>query len=138
MTKIFLDTNIWLRYFLKDNDQYYFVQKLIEAIEEGNFLPYTSGIVFLELAYVLERTYKLPHKKVCEHLEAVSEIRNLTILDSLETKKVLKTFNLVNVKYADCLIAAQIPEDMLLVSFDRDFTKFPALKLTVPKDLLQK
>lgn len=48
MTKIFLDTNVWLRFFLYDNDQFASVEKLITAIEEGKFLPSEKPTVFLK------------------------------------------------------------------------------------------
>ena len=60
--KVFLDTNIWLRFILKDSKkQFLDTKKFIEQIEEGKFRAYTSAIVFLEINFVLSKIYKITY-----------------------------------------------------------------------------
>lgn len=136
MTKIFLDTNVWLRFFLHDNDQFASVEKLITAIEEGKFLPYTSSIVFLELVFVLGKTYGLPKEKVANYLEAIRETRNLTLIEKTNTKKALGLFAKHSVKFSDCLIASQISTNMVLVTFDQEFLKMKSIKSKAPEEII--
>lgn len=136
MTKIFLDTNIWLRFFLQDNEQFASVEKLITAVEEGKFLPYTSSIVFLELVFVLGKTYDLSKEKVKDYLEAILETRNLTLIEKTNTKKSLSFFAKYNVKFSDCLIASQIPTGVTLVSFDQEFLKIRDINTKTPEQII--
>lgn len=136
MTKIFLDTNVWLRYFLKDNKQFEPVNKLINLVEEGNFLPYISSIVILEIAFVLGRTYKMARREVLKYLRAVLETRNLTVLENTDSKVAIDYFSKLNVKFSDCLLASQITKDIIFVSFDQDFLKFKGLITKTPADVL--
>lgn len=135
MRKIFIDTNVWLRFFLRDNDQYASVKKLVELVEEGKFLPYISPIVLLELTFVLGKTYKLPKEKLNSYVQAILDIRNLTIIEKTDTKRAIKWYEEINIKFTDCLIASQMKEDMVLVSFDREFLKIKPIKLKSPEEL---
>lgn len=136
MTKIFLDTNVWLRFFLQDNDQFASVEKLITAIEAGKFLPYTSSIIFLELVFVLSKTYGLSKEKVNDYLDAILETRNITLIEKTNTKKSLNFFAKYNVKFSDCLIASQIPTGITLVSFDQEFLKIKGINTKTPEQII--
>ena len=132
MTKIFLDTNVWLRFFLKDNDQYESVYELISRIEEGKFLSYTSNIVILEIIFVLEKMYSLPVSQIFVYLEAVRQVRNITLIEKTNTSLALRYLKEYGLKYADCLIASQLARGMTLVSFDKEFLKIKELTVKTP------
>ncbi|MEK7127468.1 MAG: PIN domain-containing protein [Patescibacteria group bacterium] len=136
MRKIFLDSNIWLRFFLKDNDQFESTQKLIVATEEGRFKPYSSAIILLEVAYVLKSVYKLPAEKIIEMLDSICELRNVTIIEKTNSKMALKFMEKFNIKYSDCLIASQVKKDIILVTFDREFSKIKGLNCQTPSQIL--
>lgn len=136
MTKIFLDSNVWIRYFLRDNNQFEEVKNLITAIEEGKFSPYTSAIVLLEICFVLQRYYKYPKNNLESYLRAVLKLRNLTLIEKTDTDKALLYFHEHNIKFSDCLIASQIPKDMTLVTFDKEFDKIRGLSSKAPAKLL--
>ncbi len=138
MTKLFLDSNIWLRYFLKDNDEFEKVEKLLTVIEEGRFLPYISPIVLLEVIYVLQITYKLPKEDIEKYVSAIIEVRNLVIINKFDTKKALSYFYETHIKFGDCLIASQIAPKMILVTFDKELSKIKAVKTLTPAQLLVK
>ncbi len=129
MTKIFLDSNIWLRYFLKDNNQFESVEKLLNSIEEGKYLPYTSSIVLMEIAFVLSRLYKKLNKEIITCLEAILETRNITILEETDSKIAFSYYKELGIKFSDCLIASQIPKDMIFITYDSDFPKIKSLSL---------
>ncbi len=134
MTKLFLDTNIWLRFFLKDNDQFQDVSQLITQIEEGKFLPYTSSVVFLEIVFVLQKIYHLGQTKIITCLQSILEVRNLTLIDKTDTKKALEYFRKYGIKYSDCLIASQIVPKMTLVTYDKELSKIKMIETSSPAD----
>ena len=76
-----IDTNIILRYLLKDNEQQ--AEKAVEVISTG---AYTTAEVIAEAVYVLSRVYKIPR-------EEVSWMIHCVLLD-------VKVENLKSLRYA--------------------------------------
>lgn len=138
MTKLFLDTNVFLRFFLKDDEnQYQTVCRLFTRIEEGRFRPYTSSIVFLELNYVVRRIYKLPIDEVLDYIEAVKKMRGMTVVDKTDTDNAINLYRKYKIKLGDCFIASQIPKEAILLSYDADFKKVKEIKSQTPEEILQ-
>lgn len=53
--KLLLDTNVLLRFYLRDVEkQYQETIELINQIESGEYRAYTSNIVLLEMVYALQ------------------------------------------------------------------------------------
>lgn len=49
----------------------------------------------------------------------------------------LELFSQVNIKLANCLIAAQLPKNTLLCSFDQEFKKVKGLQTLTPGRVLE-
>lgn len=138
MKKLFLDTNIFLRFFLRDDEsQYQNVCKLFAKIEEGNFKPYTSSIVFLELNYVVRNIYKLPIEEALNYINAVREMRGMTVVDKTDTDKAISLYKKYKIKLGDCFIVSQLPKETVLLSYDADFRKIKEIKSQTPGEILQ-
>lgn len=137
MTQIFIDTNIFLRYLVDDRSlQHKESIALIEACESGKFRPYTSSVVISELIFVLTKLYKLPKKEVVVSLDKLLLIRNLTLIDKTNTPAALAFYRKFNVKFGDCLIASQIPAKAVLITYDKDFSKFKLEVSATPTEIL--
>lgn len=137
MKKLFLDSNLWLRFFLKDNEeQYSTVNKLLSFAEESVFRPYTSSLVFLEINFVLARIYHLSIKKILEYFKAIQQLRNITILESTDLAKALNYYKKYQIKFSDCLIASQVGKGKVLISFDKELKKILEIKTLEPKDFI--
>lgn len=134
--KIFLDTNVLLRLFLEDNQQAEICKKLISQVEEGAFSVYTSSIVFLEMSYVLKSVYKIPYEEIIKILDSVFEIRGLTVIEKTNTRLSMKIYKKYKIKFTDCLIASQLPEDTYLISFDKELSKIKEIKVKTPGQIL--
>lgn len=133
--KVFLDTNFLLRYYLKDNpEQFETCKNLILQIEEGKFKVYTSALVFLEISYVLKSVYKFPLSDIIDVLDSIFTIRGITIIDKTNTKIALQFYKKYKIKFTDCLIASQLPKDIILVSFDEELSKIKDIVVKKPKD----
>lgn len=135
--KLFLDTNFLLRYFLQDEkNQFGACKNLILRLEEGEFQAYTSSIVFLEMSYVLKSVYGLPFLEIIDILDAVGSIRGITVLDKTDIKKALKYFKKYKIKFSNCLIASQLPQKSVLISFDLELSKIKELTVKQPQDII--
>jgi len=135
--KIFIDTNIWLRFLVADNEPMFKdALKLIEALESGNFRSYTSTIVLLELNYTLRTFYKLPKRSVIEDIKKLTATRNISVIEKTNFKKALEYYVKYNIKLGDCIIASQLPVNTVLCSFDEDFQKIEGVSAMSPRELL--
>lgn len=69
---IFVDTNYFLRFFLKDIEtQYKDAEALFEKSALGKIQLFTSVIVFFEIDWVLSSFYKISKEKVIVILEKI-------------------------------------------------------------------
>lgn len=138
MTKIFIDTNIFI-YFLdkskskKHND----CSSLFRLIESGKINPYTSNIVFMELVYILVKHYKQSKKAAAKTLLTLAEMRNLSIIEKSNSFLAINYFRDYNTKFGDCLIATQIPSDTTIITYDKEFSRFPNLTTMTAATILE-
>lgn len=138
MKKFLLDTNVWLRYFLKDEpEQYKWARKIILLTEEGKFLPYISVITFLEIHYLLLKNYDLSFGKWKKVAEAILEVRNLVVVDRTDLVSGLENHFETKIKLADYLIASGLPKGGVLVSWDKDFAKMRGVNFLSPEQAVK-
>ena len=137
MKKLFLDTNIFLRFFLRDNEsQYQNVCRLFAKIEKGAFKPYTSSIVFLELNYVIRTIYKLPIDEVLGYIDAVKKMRGMIAIEKTDSGNAISIYKKHKIKLGDCFIATQLPKGTILLSYDADFKKVKEIQSQTPDEIL--
>lgn len=133
--KVFIDSNIWLRFILADQKKAYLqCRSFLEMVELGKLKPYTSFLVLLEVYYVLTAIYKIKQKLVCQDLLTILSTRNLVLLETTFFKKALALHQKTAIKLADCLIASQIPLNAVLVTYDADFKKIKELSVKSPEE----
>ena len=135
--KVFIDTNVWLRFILKDEkEQFVWSKKLIEQIEEGRFKPYTSAIVFLEINFVLAKLYKITFSKIDKIIKGILATRNLIVVDKTDFKKTFVWHKKYKIKLSDCLIASSLPKGCCLITWDRELKKIKLLQVCSPQQLM--
>lgn len=134
--KLFLDTNIWLRYFIKTNqDQYSHSLKLILQAEQGKTKLYTSTVVLMEINYVARRIYQIPKDQIIIWFKAIQKVRNITIIEKTNFDLALSFYQKYNIKLADCIIASQLPKNTILISFDGELSKIKEITVKNPQDI---
>lgn len=135
MTKVFIETSVFMRFLTADDPQKFRdCVALFEKVEEGEIRrPYTSNIVILEILFLLTKLYKFPKTKVLSDIGKILNLRNLTLIEKTDTKMALNLFGKFNIKYADCLIVSQIPQSATLLTYDEDFKKLKDLKTANPR-----
>lgn len=138
MTKrYFLDTNVFLRFFLVDSSQSPACAQLIQLVEEGKLLVATSSIVLLELHYVLKKIYGFSEVELQTLMEMVLSIRNMQLCESLDFRQGLEWHHEYRAKLPDCLIASQVPPKAVFVSYDKDFDRLSWLKRLTPEVVIK-
>ncbi len=138
MKKIFLDSNIFLRFFVPDNEaMHHECVKLFERIDQGAYRLYTSPIVFLECYFMLTRHYAFSVFKVQNALMEIASMRNMTIVSAINTPHALTLWQKTGMKFADCLIATQVRKDMVLCTYDSEFKKISSLDVATPEQVIK-
>lgn len=119
--KLFLDTNVWLRYLIADNDtQYQTARKILQLNEEHTIQICTSTFVLSEIVYVASSFYDIDRKEITNDIQTIREIKNISIIEHTNIAKTLDLYsNSGNTKWSDCIIAAQVPNKYILCSFDK-------------------
>ena len=136
--KIFLDSNIFLRFLVpEDSKSFQGCQQIFERIAQGTIFPYTSDIVITEVIFTLIRTYKFAKTEIIKDVLLVFELRNMVVIEKTDTKKAFGYYKQLNIKFGDCLIATQIPQGVIICTYDQEFEKIPGIKTTTPTKLLQ-
>ena len=128
---IFLDTNIILRFILKDHPAYSPKAKaIIEKVDKGEAKVYISWPTILEVVFVLQNSIKLPKKEITKKLLPIFHSENV----NLEQKSLLDTIFAYyvdkNISLTDAYNAALMQKKKVkqIYSFDSDFDKFSQIK----------
>jgi len=134
--RIFLDTSVIIRFLTADDaGKYEDCRVLFEMIERGVFFPYSANIVIMETIFVLTKLYKFPKDRVVKAMRSIFSMRNLTIIEKTNSAKAIGLFAAKNVSFGDCMIAAQLPVGVRLVTYDADFSHL-AISSVTPSALL--
>ncbi len=115
-----VDTNVLLRYFMRDGGT-----KALEAKEiiEKQQDIYIDDFVVFETVFVLIRDYQKSRKQSCEVMGYLLERDNI-VYESGLASVYLRLFYEENLDFADCyLISLAIKKDQLLKTFDKKMQK---------------
>lgn len=137
--KVFIDTNVWLRFLVADQkEKYQACKRLIALNEEGKLRVYTSTVVLLEVIYTLTSFYRISKKEMVKDIKTILSSRNLTLVEKTDFRKALSCFSKHNIKLADCLIATQLPKQTILCTYDKDFEKLKTIVNQTPDQIIKK
>jgi predicted nucleic acid-binding protein len=137
MTARFLDTNILLRHLLNDDP----VKSpacfaLIQAIEQGEVLAWTSHLVIAEMVFVLssKKTYNLSRPEVRDRLLPLINLPNLKIPQKRLFSHIFQLYTTLPIDYIDCYHAALLEgqEGSELYSYDSHFDQIKSLQRLEP------
>ena len=125
MKKLFVDTNIFLRFILKDNlRQAEKVKDLFKAAEGKKVVLKTNVLVIAEFAWTLKSFYKFSKKKICNRIKKILQLDFIQIDEKDSVLEAINIFEKKNVDFIDCLNFVFAKDRQLkIASFDRDFDK---------------
>lgn len=100
---IFVDTNYFLRFLLKDIEkQHLKAKELFLKGAEGQLKLFTSLVVIFEIYWVLTSFYQKKKEKVVKVLEEIFDLEFVEIENKEILKKALKLYKKTNLDLEDC------------------------------------
>jgi predicted nucleic-acid-binding protein len=123
---IFLDTNIFIRYFeQEDKDKSDDAERLIHKIVSGEIACFTNTMVIAEIVWVLEKYYDWEKPEVCDNIEFILNTPNIRIKDRKILQSAVKTYRELNIDFIDSYNYAYIKANNSseIYSYDIHFDK---------------
>jgi len=106
MRKYFVDSNVFLRFYSKDDEkQKRQARAIFLKAREKEIELYCGPPVFFEVAWVLSSTYGLSRDKILEILETMLYTPNLRVLDEEIVRNAIELARITKQGFADSYIA---------------------------------
>ncbi len=124
MEKVFIDTNIFLRYLTKDDPtKYGRCREIFKKAMEGELSLFTSEMVIAELIWTLLSYYKVAKADVIEKVSIIISSQNLHISNRDLIADSLVLYGQKNVDYVGAYNAVFMKSHGLekIYSYDEDF-----------------
>ncbi|MDR3255316.1 MAG: PIN domain-containing protein [Synergistaceae bacterium] len=107
MERYFVDSNIFLRYYSKDDEvQSAAAEAFFLRAKRGEIELFCGPPVFFETGWVLKTFYKLPDSYILDILESMLSIPNLTVFDVEYVTSAISIARQNSIGFADSYIAA--------------------------------
>jgi len=124
--KVYLiDTNIFLRYLVKDNQaQAQKINQLFLTAKQNQVKLITTTFIMNEMAWTLKSFYKLNKIKVVEKMELILNFPGIKIRDYFNLKQAVVAYKQKNVDLVDIFTYQTAKKyQAAILSYDRDFDK---------------
>ncbi|MDR0878212.1 MAG: PIN domain-containing protein [Treponema sp.] len=120
MKQYFVDSNIFLRYFNKDEPKHAAAAAaLFKKAKDGDIELFCGPPVFFEIAWVLRSFYKLANSDILDTLESILSIPNLKISDVEHVGAAIALARRKNRGFADSYIAVTaLDKNMGIATFN--------------------
>ena len=122
MSRVFVDTNLFLRYLTNDDpakaDR---VEQLLNQAAVGEVHLVTAEMVLAETVWVLESSYGLARAQVAPLLRGILATPGLEVLNGSLVARALDHYETLNIDFVDGYIAAVMEKQGIdeLYSFDK-------------------
>lgn len=120
--KIFVDTNYFLRFLIKDIEkQSLEVRILFENAKNSKVELFSSTIVFFEIYWVLVSSYKVENAKAIEILSKILEMDFIEFKERVLLQSALDLYTNNNLELEDCYniaYAMRFDKEIDIASFD--------------------
>lgn len=133
----FLDTNILLRYFTRDDEEKARrALALLTRVERGEEHIETSVLVVFETVYALQRLYRVPKPRIRELLTTILRLRGLRLPGKNVCIDALDLYMSSNISYADAYHAVYMKARGMteIYSCDYDFDKLGGIARVEPQE----
>ncbi len=106
MKKIFIGTNIFIRYLINDvPSQIDKVERLFDLAEKGEVTLITGPPVFLEIAWTLKSFYNVNREGIYESISGIIGLPGLDIIDLDILEEALELYKQTSTDFNDAYIA---------------------------------
>lgn len=130
MSASFLDTNILLRYFTRDDEQK--AQRALDLlirVERGEEKIITSSLVIFETVFTLQRFYKVPRQRIKELILSIISLRGLHLPGKNVYYQAFDLYVAHNISFADAYNAAYMLSEEIsnIYTWDTDFDRIDGI-----------
>jgi predicted nucleic acid-binding protein len=135
MEKVFVDTNLFLRYLTKDDPgKYDRCREVFKKAVEGKVSLLTSEMVIAELIWTLLSYYKVPKAEVIEKVSIIISTPNLHLVDKTIIADSLVLYSQKNIDFIDAYNALFMKFHGLekIYSYDEDFDTIEGIEREEP------
>lgn len=132
---IFIDTNIFLRYFEREDElAYRKTEMLFTEIVNGNITGISTSLVIAEVIWVLEKFYGWHKEEICNNIELILKTPNIRFVERNILIEAINLYKEKNISFIDAynyffMKANGVDE---IYSFDKDFDRLPDIKRLKP------
>lgn len=106
MKKIFIDTNIFIRYLINDvPHQIDKVEHLFDLAEKGEVTLITGPPVFFEIAWTLKSFYNVNRKGIYDAISGIIGLPGLEVIDLDILEEALELYKQTSTDFNDAYIA---------------------------------
>lgn len=132
--KLFVDTNVFLRYLLADHKtQSPAAKRLFTEAKKGKLFLITHPLVISEIFFMLYSYYRFSKVEIIEKIKIVLLFDGLEIIEKNIIFQAIAFYEKNNIDFVDAYLAAFAIENKIGVcSFDRDFDKIKEVKRINP------
>jgi predicted nucleic-acid-binding protein len=135
---IVVDTNVLIRYFLRDIPaQTRVADELMKLVKAGEIKIWLSPWVIGELIWVLSSVYDKSREFIIDILKALMATSGVIIPNQKLVAEAIFYYIDKNIDFEDAMIALEARKDKVAegISFDKHFNKFSWLKKWQPEDI---
>jgi predicted nucleic acid-binding protein len=135
MLSIFLDTNILLRFFVRDDEtKAQQALELLLRVEAGEEKIITSSLVIFETIFTLQRFYKVPRTQIKELLLPILSLRGVILPEKQLFAQALDLYCQKNISFADAYTAVFMLSENIphIYSWDTDFDRIEGITRIEP------
>ena len=125
MTKYVVDTNVFLRFLLKDNKKYFSqAKKYFLQAKEGKIILILLPPVVFEIDYVLKGVYSLSRQESAKILSFLVKSPDLEVEERKILIEAIEKYKKINIDLVDIYFATAAKQQKAkMLSFDKDFKK---------------
>lgn len=130
MTKIFIDTNIFLEVILRKGEK---SNKSLRLLKNAKNL-WTNSLVFCEIEWVLRDGYERSRSEIADRIRSFLNLSNIEIKDRNLLKSTVDLYENSKADWVDCLNASMLKNNKVteIYSYDKHFDKFEWLTRREP------
>ena len=131
----FMDTNLFLRYFTRDDEKKADdILRLLKRVERNEEKVTTSPLVIFELVFSLESCYKVPREEIKKLLQPLLNLRGLRLDFRDVFESALELYSQGKLSFADAFNVYFMQKRGIkeIYSFDEDFDQVEGVKRVVP------
>lgn len=127
---IFIDTNIFLRYFEQgESPEYIKIEELLKSIIRGDITCFTNTMVISEIIWVLDKYYGWGRQEICDNIEFILNTPNIKIKEKNILLNAISIYKQYDIDFIDSFNYSYIKANNSdeIYTYDKHFDKLESL-----------